>query len=241
MEKNGIDRGPSDREERAGDDRLAAGLRGFGPVGIASILTIILSGTIAPGHVAVPLGALLALAWARRSRTPWSALGYVRPWSWGGGAALGILLGIALKLLMKAIVLPLLGAPPVNAAYHSLVGNRAMLPAAIWMMLMAGFGEETVFRGFLFERLGRLFGRGAGARLAIVLLTSAVFGLAHYSDQGFFGALQGTMTGLVLGTLFSATGSLWIPMVAHAAFDLAALAIIHLDLETAVAHLVFRQ
>jgi hypothetical protein len=30
-------------------------------------------------------------------------------------------------------------------------------------------------------------------------------------------------------------------MVAHAAFDLAALAIIHLDLETAVAHLVFRQ
>jgi membrane protease YdiL (CAAX protease family) len=48
------------------------------------------------------------------------------------------------------------------------------------------------------------------------------------------------MTGLVFGSIFAATGSLWVPICAHAAFDLTALAIIYLDLETAVAHLFFK-
>ena len=229
------------RSEGPGHDghRFAAALRGFGPIGLLAILLIVLSGTITPGHVAVPLGALLALAWVHWSGTPWRAIGYTRPRSWIGGLATGIAVGIALKMTMKALVLPLLGASPTNSAYHDLVGNRAMLPAAIWMMLVAGFGEETVFRGFLFERLGTLFGSGACARVAIVLSTSALFGLAHYADQGLAGAEQGALTGLVFGTMFATTGSLWVPICAHAAFDLTALAIIYLDLEITVAHLIF--
>jgi membrane protease YdiL (CAAX protease family) len=230
------------RSERPGDSRyrFAAALRGFGPAGLLAILLIVLSGTVTPGHVAVPLGALLALAWVRWSGTPWRALGYARPRSWIGGLAAGIAVGIALKMTMKALVLPLLGASPTNSAYHDLVGNRAMLPAAIWMMLVAGFGEEMVFRGFLFERLGTLFGSGTRARVAIVLLTSALFGMAHYADQGLAGAEQGALTGLVFGTMFATTGSLWVTICAHAAFDLTALAIIYLDLESAVGHLIFK-
>lgn len=230
------------RNERPGGNRgrFAAALRGFGPTGLLAILLIVLSGTITPGHVAVPLGALLALAWVRSSGMPWRAIGYARPRSWIGGLAAGLAVGIALKMTMKALVLPLLGASPTNVANHDLVGNRGMLPAAIWMMLVAGFGEETVFRGFLFERLGTLFGSGTCARVAIVLLSSALFGLAHYADQGLAGAEQGAMTGLVFGTLFATTGSLWVPICAHAVFDLTALAIIYLDLETTVAHLIFK-
>ncbi|HUL68950.1 MAG TPA: CPBP family intramembrane glutamic endopeptidase, partial [Gemmatimonadales bacterium] len=59
---------------------------------------------------------------------------------------------------MKGVIMPLLGAPPINPVYHYLTRNSALLPAAIWAMLVAGFGEETVFRGFLFERFGKLFG-----------------------------------------------------------------------------------
>lgn len=40
------------------------------------------------------------------------------------------------------------------------------------MIVGAGFGEETVYRGYLFERLGKVFGPGVRAKTAIVLLTS---------------------------------------------------------------------
>ena len=48
-------------------------------------------------------------------------------------------------MLMKAIVMPLLGAPPINAAFHDLVGNRAAIPGFLFTIVaVAGFGEETV-------------------------------------------------------------------------------------------------
>lgn len=219
-----------------GGDRFAAELRGFGPIGILAMLVV-----LAANLVVVPLSALLVLAWAKRSRTPWRDIGYVRPRSWIGGLAVGIVFGAALKLLMKAIVMPLLGADPINQAYHYLAGNTAALPGMLFAVIVgAGWGEETVFRGFLFERLGRLLGPGAGARAAIVLLTSAWFGLAHYPVQGLAGAEQAAIVGLVFGTIFAVTGGLWMLMCAHAAFDITALAIIYWDLETYVAHLVFQ-
>lgn len=108
------------------------------------------------------------------------------------------------------------------------------------LIVGAGFGEETFFRGYLFERLGKLFGPGRSARITTVLLTSVLFGLAHYSVQGRDGAVQGTITGLVFGTIFAVTGRIWMLMCAHAAFDLTAYAIIYWNLESAVAHLFFK-
>ncbi len=218
------------------DDSLAAALRGFGPAGILAIVLVALSGTIAPGGIAIPLGALLVLGWARWSRTPWREIGYVRPRSWVATVVVGLVLGVAFKLAMKAVVMPLLGADPVNRAYHYLAGNRAALPSAAWAMLMAGFGEETVFRGFLFERLRRLLGPGVGARIAIVLVTSLLFGAAHIPSQGLAGAEQAVVTGLVFGAIFAATGQIWMLMCAHAAFDLTALSLIYWDVESKVAH-----
>jgi len=221
-------------------DRFAAGLRGFGPLGILAIFVIVLSDSVTAGHVVVPLGSVLVLVWARWSRTPWREIGYVRPKSWIGSLAVGLTFGCAFKFLMKAVVMPLLGADPINQAYHYLAGNRAMLPAAMFAMVVAGFGEETVFRGYLFERLGKLFGSGFGAKGSIVLLTAVLFGLAHYPGQGLAGVEQATITGLVFGTTFAFTGRIWMLMCAHAAFDLTALAIIYGNLESNVAHLVFK-
>lgn len=154
--------------------------------------------------------------------------------------AVGIVLGVAFKFLMKAIVMPLLGADPINQAYHYLAGNRAALPAAIYtMIVVAGFGEETVFRGYLFERFGKLFGSGVWATSFIVLLTTVLFALAHYA-AGLAAVTQATITGLVFGTIFAITGRIFVLMVAHAAFDLTAVAMIYWNLESNVAHLVFK-
>jgi len=76
-----------------------------------------------------PLSALLALAWARTSNTPWKDLGFVRPASWLRTAVLGIAIGVVAKLLMKAVVMPLPGADPINRQYADIAGNLRAVPA----------------------------------------------------------------------------------------------------------------
>jgi membrane protease YdiL (CAAX protease family) len=203
---------------------------------LRSLLGIALVVVIGP-----PLGSIAVLAWAWRTRVPWRDLGLVRPRSWRATIALGVVAGVGLKLLMKTIVMPLLGAPAINPTYHFLVGNAPALPGMMFNVIVgAGIAEEIVYRGFLFERLGRLLGSGARARAAIVVLTALLFGLVHLPGQGVAGAQQATLMGLVVGSIYATTGSLGLPMVLHAAFDVAAVSIIYLDLEARLAHLFFR-
>lgn len=218
------------------DDRFAAALRGFGPLGLLAVLAI------GAGTLVSPLvGAVLVLGWAWRSHTPWRAIGYVRQKRWIGSLVFGLAFGIAFKLLMKTLVMPLLGADPINSTYHYLVGNAAALPEMLFaVVFVAGFGEETVFRGYMFERLGKLWGTGAVAKIVIVLLSAGLFAIRHYSDQGLAGVQQATITGLVFSTIFAVTGRIWMLVCAHAAFDITALAIIYLNLESDLAHLAFK-
>ena len=216
-------------------DDTPAKLRGFGPIGILAMVVVVASAPILE-----PVGVLPALAWVHYSKTPWRELGFVRPKSWFWTVAAGILVGTVFKLVMKAIVMPLLGAAPINQAYRGLAGNDAALLVMLVVSIFgAGFGEETVFRGFLFERLGKLLGSGAYAKAAIVLVTTLLFGLIHYPIQGWTGVEQAMITGLVFGSIFAMTGRIFMVMVAHAAFDVIAVFIIYLDLEVRVAHLVF--
>jgi len=225
---------------KSSEDRFAADLRGFGPVGLIALIAITFTGNISLGNlVAFPLGAVLVLIWVRLSHTSWREIGYLAPRNWMLTLVAGAALGIALKLLMKAVVMPVLGAHPVNPAYHFLAHNRGLLPRAIWAMLIAGFAEETVFRGYLFERFGKLLGSSRVAKASTVVITSAWFGLAHVADQGITGAQQALITGLVFGTIFACTRSIFLLMIAHAAFDLTALTLIYRNLESEVAHWVF--
>jgi uncharacterized protein len=217
-------------------NRLAASLRGFGPLGLLAIVTILLG-----NFLFVPLSAILVLVWARVSRTPWRELGFVRPSSWIATVIIAIAFGVTFKFVMKAVVMPLFGAPPINQAYHFLAGNRAALPGMFYLIIVgAGFGEETFFRGWMFERLGKLFGASVGAKTVIVLVTSILFAAVHYPFQGVPGVQQAFVTGLAFGTIFAITGRIFMLMIAHAAFDLAALGMIYWNFESAIAHLVFK-
>ena len=205
-------------------------LRGFGPLGLAAILII-----LAGNFLFAPLSAVLVLLWAQASQTPWHELGFVRPKSWTRSIVIGALFGAVFKLVMKSIVMPLLGAPAVNAHYHFLTGNTAALPGMIaTLIVVAGFGEETVYRGYMFERLGKLVGSSRRAKIAIVLITTTLFAVAHYPDQGIPGVEQAVFTGLVFGGIFAVTSELFMLMVAHATFDLVALALIYWNVEAKV-------
>jgi membrane protease YdiL (CAAX protease family) len=217
------------------DDRFARELRGFGWIGILAIVAV-LSGNL----LFAPLSAILVLVWAWISHTPWRDLGFVRPAHWVRDALVGIVIGGALKIGMKTLVLPLLTDDPINHRYHFLVGNTAALPGMLaGIFVIAAVGEETFFRGYMFERLRRVFGSGRGATALIVTLTSALFGLAHWFDQGLAAVYQAAIVGAVYALIYVRTGSLWMSMWTHAAFDVVAVAIIYRDLEARVAHLVF--
>jgi membrane protease YdiL (CAAX protease family) len=217
------------------DDPTAAALRGFGPVGLGAIVVILGSGLLG----GIP-AALMVLAWRWRTRTPWSELGLVRPKNWVLTAAIGIAFGIAFKFAMKALVMPLLGAPAINPAYHYLAGNSAAVPGFVLTLIFsAGIGEEIFYRGYLFERLGAMLGRNPAAQIATLLIASALFGAAHLREQGLPGAEQAFLTGLTFGAIFLRTRQLPMNMFAHAAFDLTALWMIYWNLESRIAHLVF--
>src|SRR6185437_16784776 len=84
--------------------KLAARLRGFGPVGLLGI-AIILVGAMVNGLVA----ATVVVFWVVLSKTPWREIGYVRPGNYAATIAGGVAFGAALKLLLKAVIMPLLG------------------------------------------------------------------------------------------------------------------------------------
>jgi membrane protease YdiL (CAAX protease family) len=219
------------------DEVPARRLRGFGPLGIAAFVVVAIVGPLIENL----LGGVLVLVWRSASRTPWRAIGYVRPASWARTIIIGVVFGVVFKLAMKIVVMPLMGAPPLNAAYHYLAGDPAgALTMAVYVIVAGGFSEETLYRGFLFERFGSLLGSSVPAKALILVVTSAWFAALHYPDQGVSGVQQAAVTGLVFGTIFARTGRIWIPMIAHAAFDLAAIAIIYWNFESPLAHLVFK-
>jgi membrane protease YdiL (CAAX protease family) len=187
------------------------------------------------------IGAMLVLAWAHWSRTPLASLGLVLPRRWVMTLVLGLASGIAFKLGMKAIVMPLLGAPPLNDAYAYLIGNAAALPGIVATVLVgAAFSEELLYRGFLLDRLGAWLGHTPLALAGSVLLASSLFAAAHVADQGAPGAIQAAITGTVFGSLFVWRRELGLVMVTHAAFDLTAVVLIYRGWEASVAQWLIR-
>jgi uncharacterized protein len=216
-------------------DPFAEQLRGLGPVGIAAVGVVLLA------QVLAPLSGLLVLVWRWRSHTSWSQLGYVKWPRWGRGVALAVIAGAALKVFMKALVMPVVGAPATNSSYQYLSHNAGALPGMLaTVVIIGGFSEETVFRGYLFERLRKFLGETTGAKALILLLTTFLFAAVHYPEQGIAGVEQALVTGLVLGAMFSLKGNLWSVMVTHVAFDVTAVMLIYWGVEASVAHLIFK-
>ncbi len=95
--------------------------------------------------------------------------------------------------------------------------------------LLAGLGEEMLFRGVLQATLAdgareMLHGPAATGPAADYLALAAVavlFGLLHAANAGY--AFLAGLIGLYLGWLWLATGNLTLPITAHALYDFLAL------------------
>ncbi|MFO8142547.1 MAG: CPBP family intramembrane glutamic endopeptidase [Marinobacter sp.] len=89
-------------------------------------------------------------------------------------------------------------------------------PVLLALSVLAGVGEELLFRGAIQGWLLQYTGPWTA-----VLAASVLFGLVHYVSFTYF--LVATGLGLVLGGAYQLSGSLELVMVWHAAYDLLAL------------------
>jgi hypothetical protein len=178
---------------------------------------------------------LLPLIWLllRLRHEPWAGIGFSRPPSFLQAIALGVIAGLAMESLAVYITTPAIsayfGVQPDYSDFKAIEGSIPVL--LIFLSLswtLAAFGEEICFRGFLMERLARLFG---GARLAWILslvFSSVFFGWGH-TEQGVSGWVQEGLSGLLLGVLFLVAGkNLVLPIVAHGTSNTLAFILIYL-------------
>jgi membrane protease YdiL (CAAX protease family) len=158
--------------------------------------------------VAAALGWLLPTPPWRQIHWTWTAAAY-------GAAA-------ALPLLAAMFALHQLRAGPfgrlnrvVDQLIVPLFAGCSLADFAL-ISLVAGFGEELLFRGLVQTALIGWFGVAAGVALA-----SLLFGLAHIITPTY--ALLAAAIGIYFGWLALYSNDLLAPIVAHAVYDFAAL------------------
>lgn len=182
------------------------------------------------GNVAI-IGATLVLIWRKIVKVPFRNLGLYAPKSWLKTIVLGVLLGIFIKLLFATIIMPLMGSVPSSSSTFSfLKGNLTnALLFSVYVLVVAGFAEEIIFRGYLFHQLEDWFGNGKLQMVLTVVVSSLIFGIPHLY-QGGFGVIQSILVGMIYGAVYLANKkNLWLVMIAHATFDWVAIYIIYMD------------
>jgi len=182
---------------------------------------------------------------AFETRAPVRALGLGRPASIVRTIALGVLAGFVMlffsKLLLTPIAEAITGIPRDLSAFEDVRGDLAVylgLMPRIW--LGAAICEEIVFRAFLIGRLEAAFGGASRIATALaVVLSSALFGLAH-TYQGPTGVLVTGTLGLIFACVYAYGGrNLWLNIVVHGVYDTLSLGLVLTSLDrtfTSIAH-----
>ncbi len=167
-------------------------------------LLILLEGSL--GLLAVALAAWLDLPLGWR-------------WSWTD-AALGLAACLPMMLLFwTCLRLPFGPLARIRRIAEELIRPLFQdwrLAELALLALLAGVGEELLFRGVLQGGLGQRLDTAAAVAIAGV-----VFGVLHALT--FTYAVFATLMGAYLGVLWVATGNLLAPVLAHGLYDFAAL------------------
>jgi len=169
---------------------------------------------------------LLVLGWIslRVRGVTWSSIGFSRPTRWWKAIAYGLAAGVAMECLelfaTQPLLMHLLHTPPDLSVLSDLRGNGMMLAVALLLSwTLAAFGEELVWRGYILHRIADVITLPRLRWPVAVLVSSAVFGLAHF-DQGWTGVLENAIDGALLAGLYFAGGrNLWVPIIAHGVTD----------------------
>lgn len=173
---------------------------------------------------------LLLFAWLslRLRGKRWRDVGWQRPSTLGKTALIALSVASVMQAVSFFVVIPMtskITGDEINLSLlDQLRGNVGLLLIGLIIIwTLAAFGEELVYRGYLFNRIMDLLGNRAVGLVLALLLSSAVFGFIH-SYQGVVGMVDTFINGLVIGVLYVASGrKLWLPILYHGIYDTIAL------------------
>ena len=131
--------------------------------------------------------------------------------------ALAALPALVLLLVMIRIPLsPLLRLRELVRKQIVPLFRGCTLAELLLISIVAGVGEEMLFRGVIQHGLAERIGPPAGTTIGIGI-ASLLFALAH-ALSGTYAILAGLIS-IYVGWLLAATGNLLVPIAAHAAYD----------------------
>lgn len=169
---------------------------------------------------------LLLLAWLslRVRHRRWRDVGLKRWKSIGKTIGIGVGIGALLEafqlLALQPLLVRLTGKEPDISVFRPVIGNVKLLALGILLAwILAGFGEEAVYRGYLMNRVADVGNRTRAAWIVSLVLVSVLFGFAH-SYQGMTGVIEEGLAGLLLGLVYLGFGrNLTLPIIAHGVQD----------------------
>jgi uncharacterized protein len=169
---------------------------------------------------------LFLLGWVslRLRGLRWKDVGFARPRNWGTALVAGVLSGLFIEAFELFISQPLLarwfGKMPDLSNFTVVHGNlKLTLLYLVLIWVLAAFGEELVYRGYLMNRFAGMFHLTQAAWVVTLVVVSVVFGCAHIG-QGATGIAENIWDGLLLGALYLACGrNLAAPIIAHGLTD----------------------
>ncbi|HEX3809233.1 MAG TPA: CPBP family intramembrane glutamic endopeptidase [Rhizomicrobium sp.] len=165
---------------------------------------------VATTAIAAAIAGAAILTIAYRLLTRWTerrAVGELR----ASGAAMQLFGGALIGFVLFAGVYAVLWACG-TVTFHGW-SNAGGLGGAFAMSLLAGVGEELIFRGAVY----RFFEDGFGTLIALIL-SGALFGLIHAANPGATvesSAAIALEAGILLGAAYALTRSLWLPIGLH--------------------------
>ncbi len=135
--------------------------------------------------------------------------------------AAGLGLGTALYLLMGAVTAYYKEHPQLREMHRFLVATFKNIGwhGIFLLSMLAGIGEELLFRVFFQNVIGDWLGWVAG-----LLISSLLFGLAHFVSKLYM--LMTFLMGLVFGTIYLITDSVLLLMAMHFLYDVCAFVVI---------------
>jgi membrane protease YdiL (CAAX protease family) len=160
------------------------------------------------------LGFLLLITWicVRLRREPLSSIGFVLDRRWARELGVGTFFGIATALLAVAMIWMVDGARLELDPARSV----ATLARGAYLFLFVALFEETLFRGFVFQRLVA----GVGPWVALIAM-GLLFATGHWDNPGMQGATLAWATvelflgAVLLGLAYLRTRSLAMPVGIH--------------------------
>jgi len=178
--------------------------------------------------------AFAILAWLKLRGEPLADYGLFPPASWPAvvGVAVGtqfamyVYMGLINPYVLDALK-PWIGSGVHLERFDALKGNSGLYFEILPMVwLSAGFTEEVLFRGFLFNRLLMILGRGPVPFIVAALVQAALFSIGHIY-QGWPGVVQVAMISFFL--LFASRvlkSNLWPAILMHGLVDTTALGVL---------------